>query len=245
MSSPSSQPDLQALKSLIDQGPSTTDPHYFSVHANLKILADQNRLHPDLRHEVMEKFPRFAADGLSKHSFPYGPPSAVANRLRPYESLTKRFSVLAFSEIDKIESTLVMQQDLPAAERSRHQARLKTLHNSAHPVWENWIVSLDPRRYNIIDNEVRAWLKEPIDWDEVDLFKPDWEDSLYGAKAAKEFFDQLKPQVLEFLGVDLGTFTVTSTSTSKPINLYKLSAPMSEANARARKLGLRIRFKAW
>lgn len=191
----------------------------------------------------MPEFPRFAANGSSRHSHPYGPPSAVANRLRPYASLTKRFSLMAFTEIDKIEAQLVMHGDLPVATRSRHHLRLQKLTDSRHSVWENWILSLDPHRYNTIDHEVRAWLKEPIDWDEADLFKEDWEDSFYGAKSAKPFFDQLNPQVLAFVGIELGNFTLRTNN--KPLALYHLTIPMGEANTRAKSLGLKCRFKAW
>lgn len=238
----SSQPDLQALRALISRDPSTTDPHYFLVYDHLKVLADHNRLHPDRREEVMPQFPRFAADGSSRHSYPYHPPSAVADRLRPYASLTRRFSLKAFAEIDHIETELVMHADLPVASRSRHQLRLQKLADSRHPVWENWILSLDPHRYNTIDHEVRTWLKEPIDWDEADLFKEDWEDSLYGAKAAKGFFDQLKPQVLGFMGIELGNFTLRKNN--EPLALYQLTIPMRQANSRAKSLGLKCRFKA-
>lgn len=239
----SSQPDLQALRALISYDPSTTDPHYFLVYDHLKVLADQNRLHPDLKEEVMPQFPRFAADGSSRHSYPYRPPSAAADRLRPYASLTRRFSAMAFAEIDQIEAELAMHGDLPIAIRSRHQLRLQKLTDSRHPVWENWILSLDPHRYNTIDHEVYTWLKEPIDWDEADLFKEDWEDSFYGAKSAKEFFEQLKPQVLEFVGIELGDFTITASN--KPLALYQLTIPMREANSRAKSLGLKCRFKGW
>ena len=243
MSSRPSQPDLQTLRALISQDPSTTDPYYFCVYDHLKILADHNRLHPSFRQEVMPPFPRFAADGSSRHSFPYGPPSAVASRLRPFASLTKRFSLMAFTEIDRIEAELVMNADLPVAVRSKRQLQLQKLTDSRHPVWENWILCLDSHSYRTIDHEVHAWLKEPIDWDEVDLFRMDWEDTFYGAKAAKEFFDQFKPQVLDFVGVALGNFTLTASN--KSLALYQLTIPKQEANARSKSLGLKFRFKAW
>jgi len=243
MSSPATPADLQALKALMPHDPSTMDSHVFLVQNHLNILFDERRLLPNLREEVMHKFPRFAADGASKYSFTYGPPSAVADRLRPYASLTRRFSALAFAEIDKLETELLMHTDLPIAVRSRRKLYLQQLTDSRHPVWENWILRIDPRSYNIIDREVRAWLKEPLDWGEEDLFKADWEDDFYGAKAAKEFFDQFKPPVLDFVGVALGEFTITASNTS--IALYQLTRPMRQANSRAKSLGLKFRFKPY
>lgn len=240
--SSSSQPNLLALNALITHDPSTTEPHYFRVLDHLKILSDQNRLFPDLRREVMPKFPHFAADTSSKYSYPYSPPSALANILRKYASLTQRFSVLAFAEIDKLEAELVMHVDWPIATRSRHRLRLQKLTDSRRPVWENWILSLHPLSYNTIDREVRAWLDSPIDWDEVEYFRYDWEDFFYAPKAAKAFFDQFKPQVLEFLGIKLGDFTIIESN--KPLALYQMTRSIREANSRANSLGLKCRFRA-
>lgn len=237
----SAQPDLQALKALITHDPSTTEPHYFRVLDRQKILTDQNRQFPELRQEVMTQLPRFAADRSDKHSYPYSPPSAVANILRQYPSLTQRFSMLAFAEIDELEAKLVMQEDLPIAIRSMHRLRLQKLTESIRPVWENWILSLHPLSYNTIDREVRAWLKSPIDWDEAEYFRDDWEDVFYAAKAAKAFFDQLKPQVLAFLGIELGDFT--NIESNKSLALYQLTNSIREANSRAKSLGLKCRFK--
>ena len=243
MNSPSPKQVLQAIKSLITHDPSTTDPHHILVQEHHKILFDSKRFQPARREEVMEPLPKFGSRGPSRYDYPNGQPAQVADRLRPYTSLIKRLSARVFAQIDRIEAALIMDDCLPGSVRSSHRARLKALTNSAHPVWENWLLSLDAHGLRYVDKEIDEWLKEPIDWDEKPLFRDGWDDAFYAAKAANEFFGRIHPKVREYLGVGVGSFRIEGQSQS--LNLYVLAGSVEEANSRAKGLGLKFRFKAW
>lgn len=243
MNSPTTQPDLPALKALIAHGPCATEQHHILVHDDHKILFDSARLRPQIRSEVMPEFPKYGSKRTPKFGYAYARPSAVADRLRPYTSLIRRLSARAFTLIDQMEADLIMDGHLPHAIRSSHQSCLKTLTNSTHPVWENWILWLDPHEMTAIDNEIYAWLKEPIDWDEEPLFKSGWDDAFYGAKAANTLFESIHPKVREYLGVGIGEFELQDPVQSQ--NMFVLTAPIKQANTRAKALGMKISFKAW
>jgi len=242
MNHKTSETTVQALKGMIPARLQTDRSHVFTVHHQLRFLEDAQRNLPEFRKEVMEGLPTFAA-GSGRHVIPYAAPSSVVRRLRPYTSLVRRFSALAFKEIDDLEAMLTLDDSLTAQQRSRHHKRLQALTSGMHPVWENWIVSLDPRQYNIIDRQVRDWLDEPLDWDEIELFRDDWEDLLYSAKAAKQLFDQLPSAVLSFMGIELGDFV--QKFDDKALSLYVLPGSVSNASACARELGLKWSFKVF
>jgi len=195
---------------------------------------------PAIRSEVIGKIPKFASN--SQGVLPYQSCEAVANRLRPYHSLLRRLSNLAFKEIDQIETALVVHDNVPLSIRVRYKSRLRTLTNSMYPVWENWVLSLNPHQFSLIDREVSTWINEPIDWDEVDSFKYDWDDYFYGAKSAKKALDQFEVSALESLGVALYKFTLKSERT--PIELYCLDSSIASANKAAKNLDLQIRFRS-
>lgn len=242
MNPPSPPIDLPALQALIAHDPRATETHHILVHEDLKVLFDSARLRPQIRKEVMPEFPKFGSKRAPKYGYPNGHPPVVADRLRPYTSLIRRLSAHAFAQIDHMEAELIMDGYLPHAVRSSHQSRLNMLTNGSHPVWENWILSLDPYQMTGLDNEIHAWLKEPIDWDEEHLFKSGWDDAFYGAKAANKLFDPIHPKVREYLGVGVGKFELKDPVQS--LNLYVLTTSIKEANARAKTLGMKMRFKA-
>ena len=218
----------------------TTGLHYFSVQKTNRILVDTRNLMPSIRSEVIGKIPKFAGD--SQGVRPYQSCEAIANRLRPYHSLLRRLSNLAFKEIDQIETALVVHDNLPLSLRARYKLRLRILTNSMHPVWENWILSLNPKQFNLIDREVSTWINEPIDWDEVDSFKYNWDDYFYGAKSAKKVLDLFEVSVLDSLGIAFYKFTLKSEL--KPIELYCLDSSIASANKAARNLDLQLRFRS-
>lgn len=243
MSASISDKDLQSLKSLITHTPKDTDPQLLLVHEDRNMLFDAGRLRPSIREEVMDSFPKFGSRKALSYGYQYGPPAAVTNRLRPYKSLTRRLSARAFAQIDKIEADLILGDSLSRGQRARQLSLLKLLTDGTRTVWENWIHSLDAHQMAQIDNEISAWLKEPIDMSEKPLFKQDWNDPLYGVQTVSKFFDRFHPLVLEYLGVDNKRFTLKYEP--KPWPVCVLTIPIKDANARAKSLGLKCRFKAW
>lgn len=243
MSSSISAKDLQSLKSLITHIPSDKDPQLLLVHKERNMLFDADRLGPSIRKEVMDYFPKFGSKKPLSYGYQYGPPAVVANRLRPYNSLTKRLSACAFAQIDKIEADLILGVYLSHGQRARQLSRLQLLTDGTRTVWENWIHSLDAHQMAQIDNEISAWLKEPIDMSEKPLFKQDWNDPFYGVQTVSKFFDRFHPLVLEYLGVDNKRFTLKHEP--KPWVVCVLTIPIKDANARAKSLSLKCRFKAW
>jgi hypothetical protein len=243
MSTTISQEDLQSLKSLITHSHLKTDPQQLLVYEDRNMLFDSDRLRPSIREEVMDKFPQFGSKKPLTLGYQYGPPGVVADKLRPYKSLTSRLSAHAFAEIDKMESDLVLGAYLSHGKRARYKASLQLLRDGTRTVWENWIHSLNAHQMAQIDHEIRAWLKEPINWDEEDLFKQDWKDPFYGVQTVNKLFERFHPLVLEFLGVDNKSFEIRREP--KPLPLCVLKIPIKDANARAKSLGLKFHFKAW
>ncbi len=101
----------------------------------------------------------------------------------------------------------------------------------------NWVLQLSDKEFKKLRTQMEEWAKsEPNRMDETDYFQipADGQDCAY-----KFFLDYAEPEVLDELDIDI----VEGEHPGSTYYAAELSIPVEEANARAGKAGIPIRFE--
>ncbi len=237
---------ISTLRSSVGRDPSKKNPHYFKVRED-GLIFDTLMAQPKIRREVMNHFPRFGMGFYGNDPrrtqchWKAVSSSFVISKAQPFERLRRRFSDMAFEDLDQLESELIIKERLSRLERKKRLMKIQLITDPGGIIWKNWVNSLDKSDFVRIDAVFQEWLNEPIDWREKDFFDFRWEDRFDSNDSAKEFFDKLNNLHKAYLGVIQSDFNVEGKILPKPY--YELTQPVQEANKRARALGFKFRFK--
>ena len=101
----------------------------------------------------------------------------------------------------------------------------------------NWVLQLSDKEFKKLRTQMEEWAKsEPNRMDETDYFRipADGQDCAY-----KFFLDYAEPEVLDELGIDI----VEGEHPGSTYYAAELSIPIEEANSRAEKAGIPMRFE--
>ena len=101
----------------------------------------------------------------------------------------------------------------------------------------NWVLQLSDKEFKKLRTQMEEWAKsEPNRMDETDYFRipADGQDCAY-----KFYLDYAEPEVLDELGIDI----VEGEHPGSTYYAAELSIPIEEANSRAEKAGIPMRFE--
>jgi hypothetical protein len=199
------------------------DPWYFEINEFGTIL-EQGGKEPEIRSDL------FDVDLGS------GPtPQSLVDEVDACYPLTSHFEQLAVAELEDVQSILEDSDDLTRAERKRLQHLAAVLGEDGDG-WPEWVLLEGEAGLPRFVEEVRQWLAEPYDGNDVEWLPRKW-----GAQGqAMAFFESLPRKTLKALGVVIieGEHPGSSYYAAEP------RQPIEDANEMAAALELPFRFKA-
>lgn len=229
---------LLQIKQTLQKDPSRADPHVFSVNAQ-HLVEDSLRTGPMIRKDVYPAISEFVSP-FSKHSIGVDVRHVISVVGR-YPSLVDRFAIKGYSEIDRLEASLVTDEGLEPSSRARVLKRIQRLNSGGAPVWQNWINQMAQSTGHIFDGIVREWLNESIDWKEKSYFDATKVNRRFGVESAREFFEILQSEHLYYFGLKLSDGFIEGTGES--FKCVFLRDSIKAANDRAAALGVKFRFE--
>jgi hypothetical protein len=228
------------IKGTLRKDPSRANPHFFTVSVN-GLVEDSLRPGPMVRKDVYPEIPKFVSS-FAKASWGVDP-DYVSSVVGRYPSLVNKFSIAGLTEIERLEGELVLNEALEPAGRRYMLKRLLRLCSDNAPVWQNWISQVSATKGTTFDVMINGWLNESIDWKERKYFDPTQLRRRIGVESAREFFGHLDFEHLHYFGLKLTDGVVESTGES--FKSVFLEDPIKDANARAKALGVKFRFREW
>ena len=230
---------IETLKRTLKCDPSRANPHVFWV-GKKGIIFDSLKTQALQRREVLPHVSRYGNAAIMK-VLAFDAREVIHQALK-FPILKTRFEILAFKEIDEIEATLVLDDQLSSAGRLMYKKRLALIMDPKLPIWQNWVLALRKFQFNKIDKIIQAWLDEPVDLTEQHMFKVGWDTYPYSIMSAKKFFEHLDIEHLLFLGLKRESFKLLETGEIELLPV--LTIPVKLANQRAKTLGVKFKFQS-